>query len=73
MDIILSVIQTGQAGFEALLAYWLNTGLSVTNLTCCWHPKDRPAEFRRIICPVCAHITAHNLVTVPTSVHTGGN
>jgi len=26
MDIILSVIEKGQAGFQALLAYWLSTG-----------------------------------------------
>jgi len=37
----------GQAGFKTLLAYRLNTGLSITDLICYWHPKDRPAEFRR--------------------------
>jgi hypothetical protein len=47
MGIILPAIQQGLAGFKALLAYWLNTGLSITDLICCWHPKGRPAEFRR--------------------------
>jgi hypothetical protein len=73
MGTILSVIQQRQAGFMAPLAYWLDTGLSVTNLTCCLHPKDRTAEFCRIIRPCLALITGYNLVTVPISVHTDGN
>lgn len=67
MGIILSVIQKGQAGFKVLMAYWL------TNPTCCWYPKDRTAEFCRMIRPGLAHITVHNLVTVPIAVHTAGN
>jgi len=48
MDIILSVKQEGQAGFKALLACWLNTGLSVTNVTCYWHPRTDPLNFAEL-------------------------